>query len=154
MEEQIVALLLKHNLTLSSYESITGGLFANTITNIPNASKIFPGGLITYSNYVKSKNGKVSKQIIQKYGVVSYEVAAAMADKCQKQFKTDLAVSFTGNAGPTALDNLPIGLVFIGVKYHSTLIVEKLLLDPHLDRITIKKLAVEKALTILLEIIK
>ncbi|AGM25043.1 CinA family protein [Spiroplasma chrysopicola] len=154
MEKEIVALLLKHNLTLASYESITGGLFANTITNVPNASKVFPGGLITYSNHVKTKNGKVSKKIIQKYGVVSSQVATAMAEKCQNQFKTDIAVSFTGNAGPTALDNLPIGLVFIGIKYHSTLLVEKLLLNSHLDRITIKKLAVEKALSILLEIIK
>lgn len=96
--------------TISSVESFTGGLFAETITSKPGASEFFFGSLVTYNNSIKEKLGiDVSK------GVINKEVALAMALKGREYFKTDICVSFTGNAGPGTMDNHPVGKVFIAV---------------------------------------
>ena len=67
---------------------------------------------MTYSNQAKIKVGLVDQNIINKYGAISEETAIAMAENCQCIFETDIAISFTGNAGPTVAENKPIGLVY------------------------------------------
>ena len=96
--------------TLSSVESFTGGLFAQSITSKPGASKFFKGALVSYSNEIKEKLG-----IDTSNGVINKEVALQMSLKGCEYFQSDICVSFTGNAGPTTLDGLPVGKVFIGI---------------------------------------
>ncbi|WP_425380657.1 CinA family protein [Spiroplasma endosymbiont of Stenodema calcarata] len=104
MTEELIQLLQQKQLTIAAYESVTGGVFSHFLTNIPNASEVFLGSIVTYTNNVKVHIGHVPETIIAQYGVVSKQTAEAMAIACQHQFKSDLAVSFTGNAGPGQLE--------------------------------------------------
>ena len=122
MEFKLGEILTKNHLTLSSAESLTGGLFGETITSHPGASKYYKGGIITYSNSIKEELG-VNKSTIEKFGAVSKETATEMVKKAQQFFNSDVAVSFTGNAGPTAMENKPVGLVYIGIAYKTNLFV-------------------------------
>ena len=97
-------------MTISSIESLTGGLFASTLVSKPGASKYFKGSMVTYSNEIKEALGVDTSN-----GVVNKEVALQMAAKGKEQFNTDICVSFTGNAGPDTLDNAPVGKVFIAI---------------------------------------
>ena len=75
-------------------------MIASSIVDVPGASAVFPGGAVTYAPSVKTALLGVPEELIEKRGVVSAEVAAAMAEGAKKRFGTDLAVSVTGVAGP------------------------------------------------------
>ncbi len=102
--------------TLSVAESCTGGMLASLLTEKPGASNFFKGGLIAYSEEIKTKELSVSKELIEKNTVVSIEVAEAMALGIQKKMNTDYAIATTGNAGPTK-DNTDksLGVVCIAI---------------------------------------
>ena len=112
----LVARLAERKLTVSTAESCTGGLIASSIVDVPGASAVFPGGAVTYAPSVKTALLGVPEELIEKRGVVSAEVAAAMAEGAKKRFGTDLAVSVTGVAGPDGgTPDAPVGCVYIGV---------------------------------------
>ncbi len=113
--KELIDRLKELHLTISSCESLTGGLFAAKITAVSGASKVYRGSLITYQNDVKAKLLNVDLEEIEKYGAVSYNTASIMALKCKEILNSDIAVSFTGNAGPDVLENKPVGLVYIGI---------------------------------------
>ena len=114
---QIVNLLKNTKLTLSAAESCTGGMLAQTITSVRGASKIFKFGVVTYSNYSKTKYLKVSLKIIKKYGTVSKQCCQAMVNNLSKISKSKLNIAITGIAGPKGGSKLkPVGLVYIGIK--------------------------------------
>ena len=114
LEEVLVAKLKEKNLTISAAESLTAGLFQATLGDVPGVSAVFPGGAVTYSNQAKIALG-VEAATIEKFGAVSDETAAAMAEAARAKFHTDLAVSFTGVAGPDALEGHMAGTVYIGL---------------------------------------
>ncbi|MCI2069398.1 MAG: CinA family protein [Bacilli bacterium] len=107
-------LLLAKGYTLSAAESLTGGGFGYTITSHPGASAYFKGTLVTYVNDIKMRLG-VKQETLKAYGAVSKETASEMVKEAADFFKTEVAISFTGNAGPTALEGKPVGLVYIGI---------------------------------------
>ena len=112
----LVALLKQKGLTVSTAESCTGGLIASTIVDVPGASAVFPGGAVTYASSVKTALLGVPEELIRERGVVSSDVAAAMAEGARKRFGTALAVSVTGVAGPDGgTPETPVGCVYIGV---------------------------------------
>lgn len=121
----LVELLTKNNLTLATCESLTGGLFAAALTEQAGIGQVFKGGLIVYSNEAKVKLVKISQKTLQEQGAISAECAKEMAANTQQLLNTDLALSFTGNAGPTALENKPVGLVFIGLAGKDRVIVKE-----------------------------
>ena len=90
--------MIEKNISISSMESCTGGLFASTITDISGASAIFPGSFVTYSNAGKTRCG-VDEEIINKHGVYSIEAAKAMAKACSTFYRTDIGVGITGTLG-------------------------------------------------------
>lgn len=96
--------------TIASVESLTGGGFGYQITKTPGASKFYKGTLVTYANEIKEKLGVDTSQ-----GVVNAEVAQQMALKGKEFFNVDYCISFTGNAGPSVLDNKEVGLVYIAI---------------------------------------
>lgn len=110
--KQLVARLLEKHYTIASCESLTGGLFASTLAEIPGVSGTLKGGVVTYWSEIKEKIAGVSAETISRYGVVSAETAYEMAAGIKKLFDTEVAVSFTGNAGPDTLEGKPAGLVF------------------------------------------
>ena len=102
--------------TLGSIESMTGGLFAAQATDIPGASNVFKGAIVSYSEEVKIKALGVDPNIIDEHGVVSELVAQQMAAKGREVLGVDIALSITGNAGPTAEPgDAPIGQVYLGL---------------------------------------
>ena len=116
LESVVGKLLVKRRMTLSIAESCTGGLIANRITNISGSSKYFKLGMVVYSNSSKTSELGISPEKIKKYGVVSREVAVAMAEGMLKKSKTNLSLAITGIAGPTGgTREKPVGLVYIAL---------------------------------------
>lgn len=108
-------LFVNKGITLGSVESFTGGLFASTVTKLSGASNFFKGALVTYATEEKEALVGVEKDTIEKYGVVSKQVGTEMALKGCKVLNTDYCVSFTGNAGPQAMEDKPVGLIYVAV---------------------------------------
>ena len=150
----LVRLLTKKKLKISFAESCTGGQLTSTITSISGASKIFNLGLVTYSNQAKIKILGVNKNIIKKYGAVSYECCYAMVDNLSKISKANINVSITGIAGPKGgTKQKPVGLVYIGVKKGNKAQIIKCLFK-NKKRSLIQKATVKKALDLVLRITK
>ncbi len=108
--------LRNRGLTLAVAESCTGGLVSSLLTREPGASDYLLLGAVTYANSAKSRVLGVSEEMLRAYGAVSQEVAAAMAEGARRASGADVALSFTGVAGPTGgSEDKPVGTVFIGV---------------------------------------
>ena len=104
--------------TLGSVESFTGGSFAKEITSVSGASHFFKGALVTYATEEKVRLLGISYKDVDKFGVVSKEVAGQMASNAKKLLNVDYCVSFTGNAGPSAMEGKPVGEVHIGIAFY------------------------------------
>lgn len=116
LEAQIVRLLTESGQTLATAESCTGGYIAHLLTNVPGASVIFPGGIVSYSNKVKEKFLGVRSETLQRHGAVSEAVAREMAEGVRRAIGTDYALAVTGIAGPGGgSEEKPVGTVFIAV---------------------------------------
>ena len=114
LEGSIGALLVKRGLTLGTMESCTGGLLASILTDAAGSSTYFKGGLVAYSNEVKTVFG-VDADLIASYGVISLEVAAAMAESARQRLEADIGIGITGVAGPDEMEGKPAGTVHIAV---------------------------------------
>ena len=126
--DEVIDILKDSNYTLCSCESLTGGLFSSTVTSYSGVSKFFKGCICSYSTLVKEDLLGIDKSLVDKVGVVSSEVAKEMALSSSKLLKSDIAISFTGNAGPSAMEGKEVGLVFIGIKFLDEIETYKLLL--------------------------
>lgn len=113
LEMAVVRLLKKHELTVTTAESCTGGLIAGRLVNVPGASEVFREGFITYSNKAKRKYLDVSKGTLKKYGAVSEQTAKEMATGGVFATDADACIAVTGIAGPDADGEKPVGLVYI-----------------------------------------
>ena len=142
-EERVGALLAERGLTLAAMESCTGGLLASTVTDVPGASQYFKGSLVTYATEVKSLAG-VSARLIEEHGVVSAEVAGAMAQAVREALDADVGVGITGVAGPGPQNGIPAGTVYAGVAMNGT--VESTVMRFPPDRPLVKRRAVVMAL--------
>lgn len=145
--EELNKIFREKGYTLGSVESFTGGLFANEITRVPGASHFYKGGLVTYATEEKNRILDIPYNDIDKYGVVSEEVALQMAKRGKALLNVDFCISFTGNAGPEAMEGKPVGLIFIGLAYFDQVEVFPYLLKG--SRNDIQKEGVNNALEIL-----
>jgi len=152
--KSLIKLLIRKKIKISVVESCTGGLLASAITSISGASKIFSLGLITYSNQAKIKILRVNKNIIKRFGAVSYECCYAMVNNLSKISKTNINVSITGIAGPRGgTKKKPVGLVYIGLKKGNKIQIIKCLFKSK-KRSSIQKATVKKALNLVLRAAK
>lgn len=115
LEGAIGAILRENGKTLSAAESCTGGKISSLITSVPGSSEYYLGSVTSYAIPVKEKVLGVPEALIKEHGVVSSEVAAAMAEGVRKLTGSDYAVSTTGLAGPGGDERNPVGTVWIGV---------------------------------------
>jgi PncC family amidohydrolase len=114
--QKALAALEKRHLTIGAAESLTGGLFSASLCAIPGASKVFLGAFVTYGAKTKTDLLGVSAEDIARYGVVSQTVANEMAVGALTRLGADVAVSFTGNAGPTSEPgSAPVGRVYMAI---------------------------------------
>ncbi len=131
--------------TLAVAESCTGGLLANAFTDVPGASKIFLGGVVSYSNDAKVGLLDVPESILDQHGAVSAETAVAMVTGVAERLGADYALSVTGFAGPDGgTSALPVGTVFLGYSSPNGAWSRKLFFTG--DRLTIKARAVNAGL--------
>jgi nicotinamide-nucleotide amidase len=121
--------------TLSTAESCTGGFIGHLITSVSGSSAYYKGGIISYSNELKNKQLDVPQALIDQYGVVSSEVAKAMAQGARSAFNTTWAVASTGIAGPDGgTQNTPVGTVWLAIAGPEEVISVKFNLGKSRDR--------------------
>ena len=118
LQDAVLRLLAERKQTLATAESVTAGLVANRIAQVPGASAWFRGGIVAYTNEVKAKLLGVPQSLLDTYGAVSSQVAEAMALGCRERLGTDIAVSTTGIAGPSGAEpGKPVGLVYVALAW-------------------------------------
>ena len=116
LEYVVLEALRTKGLTLGTAESCTGGLIAKRLTDIPGASQAFQGGIVSYTNEIKETLLGVPAHMLDRYGAVSREVAAAMAEGARKALNCDIALSSTGVAGPDQDDRgNEVGTMFVAI---------------------------------------
>ena len=148
MEEAVVRLLNKYELTVTTAESCTGGMIASKIVNVPGASDVFNEGFITYSNKAKRKHLDVSKNTLKKYGAVSEQTVKEMALGGVFAADSDACVAVSGIAGPDGgTDEKPVGLVYIGCCIKDDVTVKEC--HFHGTRLEIREQAANAALDLL-----
>jgi nicotinamide-nucleotide amidase len=126
IEDKIGALLTQKGKTICTAESLTGGKIASTLVLVAGASAYYKGSFVTYSAETKASLLGVSLETIEKYSVVSKEVAIAMAKGAKEKLQTNYAVAVTGNAGPTTDDtDKSLGVVFIALATDTRVVVEE-----------------------------
>ena len=112
---EVVELLKKRKLTISTAESCTGGLLSQLITSVSGASEVFELGICTYSERIKHEFLGVPMEEIEKYDVVSEQVALSMVKGLKERSGADICISVTGIAGPGGgTPEKPVGTVYIG----------------------------------------
>ncbi len=153
LEQVIADLLIQNNLTVSTAESCTSGLLASRLTDVPGSSKYFKGGSVCYSNELKINDIGVDKDLIERYGAVSEEVAESLAKNIAQKNNTDIGIGITGIAGPDGgTEKKPVGLVFVGIFYKNNLYIKRYNLTP--DRITNRELTVTLCLNEIRKILR
>lgn len=153
LEQVIADLLIQNNLTVSTAESCTSGLLASRLTDVPGSSQYFKGGSVCYSNDLKINDIGVDRDLIEKYGAVSEEVAESLAKNIAKKNNTDIGIGITGIAGPDGgTEKKPVGLVFVGIFYKNNLYIKRYNLTP--DRITNRELTVTLCLNEIRKILR
>lgn len=141
-------ILCEKKLTISTAESCTGGMVAETLISFAGISEVFKEGVITYSNEAKIKRIGVKEETLKEYGAVSKETAKEMAEGVAALANTNIAISTTGIAGPGGgTEEKPVGLVYVGIYINGETIVEKLNLNG--NREAIRRKATMNALNIL-----
>jgi nicotinamide-nucleotide amidase len=118
LQDALLRLLAERRRTLATAEGVTAGQVAERLARVPGASAWFRGGVVAYDNRVKVEMLVVPERLIAEYGAVSAAVAEAMAVGCRTRFRTDLAVSTVGLAGPEGGSaDKPLGLVYVGLAW-------------------------------------
>lgn len=134
MEMSVAAAAAVHALvdrreTLATAESLTGGLVAATIVEIPGVSAVFRGGLVVYATELKSRLADVPEVLLAERGPVDGDVAAALAEGARARCGADWGLATTGVAGPEPQDGKPVGLVYVAVAGPAGATVRELKLD-------------------------
>jgi PncC family amidohydrolase len=116
LAERLQVICLERGLTMATAESCTGGLLADTITDIPGSSGYMLGGVVAYADRVKERQLGVAADLVATHGAVSAQVVRAMAVGVRERFEADLGVAVTGIAGPGGGTTAkPVGLTYVAV---------------------------------------
>ncbi|MBQ8074984.1 MAG: competence/damage-inducible protein A [Oscillospiraceae bacterium] len=141
IEEAAFALLREKHATLAFAESCTGGEAAKRLTDLPGASTVFKGGVVTYTNEAKATLLGIDPDVIETEGAVSYEVAAEMAENVRTILNADLGIGVTGLAGPDGDGVHEVGTVFVSLATENETFVKELHLGSFRTRSFIRRMA-------------
>ena len=111
----VLAALAARGETLAVAESLTGGLLAATVVEVPGASRVFRGGLVVYATDLKSSLAGVAPELLAMHGPVHPDVAAALALGARQRCGADWGLATTGVAGPDPQDGIGVGTVYVAV---------------------------------------
>lgn len=151
--EELVILLKNKNLTIATAESCTGGMVSEVLTEISGVSSVFNLGITSYTNEIKNKILGVHSETLDNFGAVSAETACEMAENVSKLANSDIGVSVTGVAGPSASEGHNPGYVFIAVSFEDKRCFKLLNIEPK-SREFIRESAVYNLLELVIGIIK
>ncbi|GIF36132.1 CinA family protein [Actinoplanes xinjiangensis] len=134
MEMSVAAAAAVHALverreTMATAESLTGGLVAATIVEIPGVSAVYRGGLVVYATDLKARLAGVPEALLAERGPVDGDVATALAEGVRERCGADWGLATTGVAGPEPQDGKPVGLVYVAVAGRSGSTMRELKLD-------------------------
>ncbi|MBM7051290.1 CinA family protein [Rothia sp. ZJ1223] len=115
LAQRVIETAKTRGVQLATAESLTAGLVGATLCDVPGASAVYRGGVISYSSDVKAGVLGVSAQLLKTQGAVDSEVVRSMAQGAARVCEADCAVATTGAAGPEPADGKPVGTVFIGI---------------------------------------
>ena len=150
LAEKLIEEAALRNVTIALAESCTGGMIAGVLTDIPGASKVFLGSAVTYSNEAKIDILGVDPDIINDHGAVSSYCAEKMAEGAKRIFRSEIALSVTGIAGPDGGSaEKPVGTVWFGISSNDATYTLKKQFSG--ERALIRNSAVKTALEALLE---
>lgn len=144
LEEVIVKKLKEKGLTLTTAESLTGGLLSGRLVNVSGASDVFKEGYITYCDEAKNKILSVDKEVLEKYSAVSSQCVGQMAEGAAKRANAQIGLATTGYAGPTGEK---VGLAYVGLYYRGYTVTKELNLKG--TRAKIRNRCVNEALVML-----
>lgn len=148
--ERLQALCLERGLMVASAESCTGGLIAKLITDVAGSSGYFRGGVVSYSNEIKTLLLDVPEEMLAAHGAVSAQVACSMAMGVRARLNTDVAVAVTGVSGPGGGSAAkPVGLTYVAVADGAGVEVRKLVWSG--DRLGNRESTARAALELLIE---
>ncbi|MDP9883542.1 nicotinamide-nucleotide amidase [Sinomonas atrocyanea] len=149
---EVVEEFIARGATAATAESLTAGLVAASLADVPGASGMLRGGVVSYASEVKAGVLGVSPELLARAGSVDAEVARQMADGARRVCGADYGVATTGAAGPEPHDGKPVGTVFVGVSGPGGSAVRAYTFDG--DRAAIRRAATEAALAVLLEALR
>jgi nicotinamide-nucleotide amidase len=144
--------LVERGETLATAESLTGGLLAGLVTDVPGASRSFVGGVVSYATRVKVSVLDVPAEVVERHGVVSEECAVAMARGVRRRLDATWGVATTGVAGPDRQEGRPVGTAWVAVAGPD--VVRTRLLALNGDRRAIREATCESAVTLLWDLLR
>lgn len=115
LSSKAAELLIGSQLTIAAAESLTAGLFMAELANVPGISSSLKGGMVVYDEEAKKVQLDIPASLLEEFGVVSAECAAALAGNVKRKFGSDIGIGLTGAAGPDPHDGKPVGTVWIGI---------------------------------------
>jgi nicotinamide-nucleotide amidase len=145
---EILSVLTASGQTLAAAESLTGGLVAAALTDVPGSSTAFRGGVVAYATELKAQLLGVDSGMLADHGPVYAPVAVAMAEGVRKRLDATVGVATTGVAGPDPADGFPPGTVHIAVSLADDTVVRTMALTGTRDEV--RRLTVERVLGLLL----
>ena len=145
---EVIQRLTEAGHTLATADSLTGGLVAAALTDVPGASSAFRGGVVAYATELKAEVLGVDVGMLKRHGPVYAPVAAAMADGVRQRLGATIGVATTGVAGPGPQDGHPAGTVHVAVSLAGDTVVRTMALPGNRDEV--RRLSVERVLGLLL----
>ena len=156
--EAVVSYLMQKSITLSVAESCTGGMLSEAVTSVSGASKVYLGGVCSYTEEMKMQVLGVKEETLEKYTVYSGQVASEMSRGVMELTGSVASVGITGIAGPDGgTDDKPVGTVYVSVRFGDREAVRDLMLYKECekaDRKTIRQLTTVKALEMLMTLVE
>lgn len=141
--------LRMHNLKIATAESCTGGMLSQYLTSVPNSSEVVEIGITAYSDRIKREALSISENILNKFGAISPNTAMLLAKNVRALGDAAIGIGITGNAGPSANENKPVGLVYIAIADRTKYYIERLELPASYSRERIRTIATLCALNLI-----
>ncbi len=146
LANEVVNSLRTSGLKISTAESCTGGMLSQALTSVSHSSEVVEIGILAYSNRIKHEALSVPRDVLEENGAISSETAMYLAKNVRILSDSDIGVGITGNAGPSASENKPVGLVYIAIADKTKYFIKKLQLPSTYDRERIRSYATLTAL--------
>jgi nicotinamide-nucleotide amidase len=151
MQDEVIATARSLGVTIATAESLTAGLVASTLAQVPGASAVLRGGVVAYATEIKHSVLGLDQALLEH--VVSEAVAAAMAQAAASVLSADIGVATTGVAGPQGLDGQPPGTVWLAVYDARNGLSKTKLLEIEGDREQIREKSANEAIALVMELL-